>query len=122
MVDRIRASLRAVQRAQDKTSVEIAAGDQHRVTRPFPHRGSECRMPGWESSRRTFTVHPDGAEFRVLLELHEVMADLVDEVEGRSEDICKSASDLLVYNEAIDNGKVAARCDRVHILGVMPRF
>jgi len=61
-----------------------------------------------ERARRPLAMDPDLAVLGVLLRLHEVVADLVDELEVLPEHLAERVGDLLVDDEPVQGGVVAA--------------
>src|SRR5262249_52106606 len=81
----------------------------------FPARPDERRMACGKRARGALSVHPHFAELGVLLGLHEVVADLVDQLQIFLEDLPESLRDLLVDDEPIEDGVVPTRRDGVEI-------
>src|SRR4051794_31153766 len=88
----------------------------------FPDRAGKRWMAGREGARCAFAMHPDIAELRVTFALYEIVADLIDQFERAAEDFAEGFSDLLEDDQPIDDGKVAARCDSVQVIAVVPRI
>ena len=58
-------------------------------------------MSGWECARGTFAMHQHVAKLGVPLFLHQVVADLVDQLQVLTEDLAKCLRDLLKDHQAI---------------------
>src|SRR5947207_15682864 len=80
VIDGVAAARCAGQRAQNVAPIFATSGDEDGVARRGPKSSLQGRMPGGKSARRTLAMHPHVAYLRVLLVLHEVVADLVEQL------------------------------------------
>src|SRR5688572_24934064 len=81
VVDRVAALVRARHRSQDVAIVAIAPGDEHRVAVLLPDGAGERWMTAGKCPCRALAMDPHLAEVGMVLGLHEVVADLVDELQ-----------------------------------------
>src|SRR5438067_1682397 len=91
------------------------------MPRLFPERAFQSRMPRRKSARRALAMHPDLSVLRMPFLLHEVVADLINQLKLRAECLTKSLRHLLEDNQAIDDRVVAASRDRVQVVAVVTR-
>src|SRR5688500_15574786 len=122
VVDREAAALRARERTQDVAPVLVAARYEHGVPPLLPDRALQERVARGEGARRALAVNPHVAELRVPLLLHEVVADLVDQLKLLSEDLAEGLRHLLEDDEPVQDGVVAPGRHRVQVVAVVPRL
>src|SRR5687767_8939495 len=87
-----------------------------------PRRVPQERVTGRKSSRRSFAVHPNVTEIRMPLLLYQVVADLIDQLELRTEHCSKRFRHSFKDHESIQNCVIAAGSNGVQIIFVMPRL
>ena len=88
----------------------------------LPDGARQPRVARGEGARRPLAVHPNVAELRVPLLLHEVVAYLVDELQLVAEDLAERRGDLLEDDQPVQDRVVAARRDRVQVGAVVRRL
>src|SRR5438067_807008 len=91
------------------------------MSRLFPERAFQSRMSRRKCARRALAMHPDLSVLRVPLSLHEIVADLINQLKLRAECLTKSLRDLLEDNQAIDDRVVAASRDRIQVVTIVAR-
>ena len=67
-------------------------------------------------------MYPHVAKFGVPLLLHQVVADLVNQLKFCAENFLESLRHLFKENQAIDNGKISTRRYGIQIATIMLRF
>src|SRR5205085_9201913 len=119
VIDRITTTRRTRERPQDVTPIFIAAGDQDRMTGRLPESALQGKVSGRKRARRALAMHPHVAQLRVLFVLHEVVADLIDQLKVCAERLTKSFRHLLEDDQAIYDRVVAAGRDRIQIIAIV---
>ena len=85
-------------------------------SRTCPERGIRRK-----SARRTLAMHPYLAELWMPFALHQIVADLINQLKVCFENFTECFSRLLKNNQPVEDRIVAARCDRIEVIFVMTR-
>src|SRR5215467_3449512 len=92
------------------------------MTCVLPHRSLEGRMTCRECPGCTLAMDPYLAEFGVTFFLHEIVADLINQLQFAAKHVSKSLRHLFKDDQAIDDREVAARSDCVQVVSVVLRL
>ena len=91
------------------------------MTGVIPHRPPQRRVARREGAGRALAVHLDLAPIGMKLALNQVVADLVDQLQGRAEHLGEGRGDLLGDHQAVDDGEVPPRRDGIEVVAAVGR-